>query len=82
MVEIVPSVLAIDYFGFKVDVDTVKLDTDVIYKVNLSHPLFIRKVVTETGSVCWQEEGGGETEQSIMLGKLIERSLCRQENIS
>jgi len=75
MVEILPRVFELDYLGSKVPVDTVKIDDLVIYKINLSHPLFIKKVITDGKTASWHEEGSGETKEATMLGKLIEARL-------
>jgi hypothetical protein len=79
MVEILPGVFELDYLGSKASVDTVTIDKLVIYKINLSHPLFIKRVIDDKGKVTWQEEGAGKTEQSAILGRLIEKRLRHKE---
>jgi hypothetical protein len=81
MVEILPGVFELDYLGCKVAVDTVRIDSLIIYKINLSHPLFIKSVIDENGDVSWQEEGAGKTEQAAMLGRLIEKRLRHKERV-
>jgi hypothetical protein len=78
MVEILPNVFEIDYFGSKVAVDTVRIDSLIIYKINLSHPLFIKRVIDENGDASWQEEGAGKTEQATTLGRLIDKRLRKE----
>jgi hypothetical protein len=75
MVNILPNAITLNFKGKKVPVDTIELDEDVIYKVKLPEPLFIKKGVDEKGYQCWKEEGAGSTQQASELGDLIEQKM-------
>jgi hypothetical protein len=75
MVKILPHALTLDFHGRKIPVDTVELDEDIIYKVNLPEPLFIKRGTDDKGYQCWKEEGAGKTPQASELGDLIEQKI-------
>jgi hypothetical protein len=75
MVKILPRAITLDFHGRQILVDTVELDEDVIYKVNLAPPLFIRRGTDDKGYQCWKEEGAGKTKQACELGDLIEQKM-------
>ncbi len=77
MVKVLPNTITLDYLGSKLTVDKVELDNEVIYKINLPQPLFIKKAVDDKGRFCWEEEGAGRTPHASVLGELIDRRMYR-----
>lgn len=66
------NVLNIQHEGENVSIEIVTNDEDILYKVNLEHPIYLEKDIDDEGIEYWFEVGAGPTLRASEIGEQID----------
>lgn len=66
------NILNIHHEGEGLSIEIIAEEQDIMYKVNLEHPLYLKKDIDEEGVEYWFEVGAGRTLRAKEIGEQIE----------
>lgn len=66
------NVLNINHEGETVTIEIVTNNEDIMYQVNLEHPIYLEKDIDDEGVEYWFEVGSGRTLRAKEIGEQID----------